>query len=334
MENRKVTIADVAKRAKVSPASVSRYLNGVEGNLSPDTADRIRQAIDEMGYQPNAWARSLKTRRSGLLAVVAADLSNSYVPSVLDGIDSAANDAGYSLIIGNAKNDQSREAMLLERLHQQRIEGLVLQSTAEHSSGPLRSLMESGIPIMLIDRSVDGQSDLDLVALDNRGAISMALGHLRAQGFSQIIYVTDPPDMASSRRERELAVMASRSSWAAVRVVVRRDATPAALVEAIGDLLTDSERTAVLCSNAVATLYALDAIQAGGWAVPGELGLMMVDNPDWAPYVLGGITSVAQPTHDLGRQAAMRLLHRIRHPAIPPMEMRLPGQLIVRKSTQ
>ncbi len=335
MKTKGITIADVARRAQVSQASVSRYLNGIEGNLSTETAGRIQKAINDMGYRPNAWARSLKTQRSGLLAVVVPDLANSFVPAVLDGIEAATNDAGFSLLIGNSQNDQMRESALLDRLLQQRAEGIILQPTSDHVSEPLRALVSEGVPVVLIDRLTHDELVLDMVGLDNRGAIRMAFEHLQARGYRQIVYVTDPPDAVSSRHEREQAVLAHQSAWGAVRLVVRTHNDPGALTSVLKEAvdIVPGGHTAVLCSNGMTALYALEAIRTIGYLVPGDLGMMMIDDPTWAPYVLGGITSIAQPTFNLGNRAAQRLLNRIHHTVTKPLETRLPGQLMIRNST-
>ncbi len=335
MKNKGITITDVARQARVSPASVSRYLNGVEGNLSVETAERIREAIDMMGYRPNAWARSLKTRHSGLLAVVVPDLRNSFVPAVLDGIETATNSAGFSLLIGNAQNDWARESALLDRLLHQRVEGIILQPASHNASEPLRVLIAEGVPIVLIDRLTQDELPLDMVGLDNSGAIRMALDHLQSMGYRQLVYVTDPPDVVSSRREREQAILACQSGWDVVHVAVRTHNAPDSLIALLSQTLDTAPRaqTAVLCGNAVTALYALKAIDAAGYRVPDDLGLMTIDDPDWAPYVLGGITSLAQPTFDLGSRAAQRLLDRIRNKVMPRLEVRLPGQLLIRNTT-
>lgn len=336
MKPKGITIADVAQRAQVSPASVSRYLNGVEGNLSAETAQRIAQVIEDLGYRPNAWARSLKTQRSGLIAAVVADLSNSYVPAVLHGIENITNSAGFSLLIANAQNNPDHESYLVERLLNQRVEGILLQPSSNKLTPSLRSLITNNIPLVLIDRLMDDVDDWDMVGLDNAGAIHLALKHLESQGYRQIVYVTDPPDEVSSRREREQTVLSSYAQWEALQIFVRRDNDPSGLIAIIDQMLAHSndECTAVVCSNAVTALYAVKAIELCGYRIPQDMGLIMIDDPDWAPFVLGGITSVAQPTFDLGNQAAQRLVDKIQQTSISsPSHTRLSGSLVIRHST-
>ncbi len=337
MKSKGITIADVALKAEVSPASVSRYLNGVEGNLAPQTAERIARVIEELDYRPNAWARSLKTRKSGLVAAVVADLTNAYVPAVLDGMETQINQAGYSLMIGNTQNDSHLESLLIERLLNQRVEGILIQPSSMRVTPALTAVLNRQVPVVLVDRLLSGVSELDRVGLDNYGAVDTALDHLFAQGYRDLLYVTEAVEDVSSRWERKKAVEQSTLPWRDVRIFIRESAEPAGLIGTLHRVREnrDGIPAAVLCGNSVAALLAVQAITQAGYSVPGDFGLMTIDDPPWAPFVLGGISAVEQPTIELGRQAAQRLLQRIANPeAHAPVHSRLPGVLKARHSTQ
>ncbi|MDA8194592.1 MAG: LacI family DNA-binding transcriptional regulator [Thermaerobacter sp.] len=331
-----ITIADVATRAEVSPASVSRYLNGSTGNLSERTAERIAQAIRDLGYRPNAWARSIRTRRSGLIAAVVADLNNPYAPGVLEGIEAVINRHGYSLLIASAQNDASHESVIVERLLNQRIEGILLQPSADRLTAPLSEVLDEHIPLVLIDRQIRDAATIDMVGLDNAGAIRTALTHLQQAGYRKILYVTDPPESVSSRLEREQAVLAGQSQWTAVQIYTRQGPDPKPLLETIQAMLSHPPHapTALLCSNGVTALFTVKAIGIGNLKVPAALGLMTIDDPEWAPFVYGGITSLAQPTFELGSRAARRLMDKLHdQEGLAPTIIRLSGSLIPRSST-
>lgn len=337
MASRNPTISDVALKAGVSRTTVSRYLNGNWDNLASNTAQRIAEAITELDYRPNAWARSLKTRRSGLIGAIVADLRNAYVLAVLEGIEAVVNDYGYSLLISNAQNDWECEDKTIERLLHQRIEGLLLQSCDNRPSTALKTLIDENIPVVLIDRAIDLTPTLDTILLDNQGAIALALSHLERQGYRQVLYVTDPSEHVTSRNERAQAVKARQSATLSVEVFVRKSPNPSDLTQVIEQMVktVPPGHGAILCANVVTTLFALEALTRGGFQVPDDLGLMAIDDPEWAPYVMGGITSIAQPTFDLGQTAARRLISRIgQNPPLTAGRLqRLPGRLIVRRST-
>lgn len=331
------TIADVARKAQVSPASVSRYLNGTEGNLAPATAERIARVIQELGYRPNAWARSLKTRRSGLIAAVVADLSNTYVPAVLEGVETTINKAGLSLLVGNARNDPRQEELLIERLIDQRVEGLLLQPCSVRVSEALASILEQQIPVVLLDRILEGSGrPLNLVALDNAAALHQANDHLLGQGYRQLLYVTEPTREASSRRERETAVIENRNRWHSAEVFTYRDKRSIPLLRQIAQMRSSAvkEPLAILCSNSKTALFVVRSLSEAGIRVPQDVGLMTIDDPEWAAYVFGGITAIGQPTVELGRQGAQSLLAQMsRGTGRRPRQIRLGGLLKVRHST-
>lgn len=328
------TIADVAREANVSTASVSRYLNGVTSNLSPATAERIEQTIRALDYRPNAWARSLKTQRSGLIAAVMTDLKNDYVTSLLDGMEAVIYNAGFSLLIGNTGNDPEQEDRILAKLVDQRVEGILIQPTTTIMSEALREVIDHHIPVVLVDRVLEGMNDLPMVGLDNVGAVELALAHLWGRGYRHLLYVTEPVDRASSRREREATVIAHKSEWAYVDVFTCKDSQADALASRLRQFVAKfPDRSAVLCSNSVTALHTIQAISSLGVKMP-ELGLITIDDPEWAAYVFGGITSIRQPTQDLGRQAAEMLLERTSVVEQPGRQLRLPAQIAVRASTR
>ncbi len=331
-----ITIADVARAAEVSPASVSRFLNGVQGNLAPRTAERIARAIADLDYRPNAWARSLKTHHSGLVAAVVADLTNAFTPALLDGVETQINGSGYSLMIGNSQNDPALENVLIERLLNQRVEGILLQTSSPQVTPALQAVLSQQIPLVLVDRILAGAPELDRVGLDNQGAIGVAMTHLFAQGYRTLAYVTEPVDGISSRQERQQEVVRQSSVWERVNVISIADDEVSGLALRIRNLVAAGRpgSVAVLCANSVAALTAISAVMAEGLRVPQDVGFMMIDDPPWTRFVFGGISAVEQPTGHLGRYAAQCLIQRISQPQTGWERTVLPGILNVRRSTQ
>ena len=332
-----VTIADVAQRAGVSRTSVSRYLNGNLDNLSPGTATRIADAVRDLDYRPNAWARSLKTRHSGLIAAVVADLRNEHILAVLDGIEMAVNSQGYSLLISNAQNRLDYEEKTIERLIQQRVEGVILQPCDDRQSSAVQSLKREDIRVVLMDRSLDVVPALDTVLLDNQDAVDQAMHHIIQQEYRQVLYVTDPPEHVTSRRERETAIKKQHHSTLNVSIFVRESSDASQFVQALQQWMAMSlkERGVIICANVATTLFTVAVLDQLHIQVPTDVGLLAIDDPPWARYVLGGITSIAQPTLDLGRIAAERLMGRIQDShSNPGQVLRLSGRLIERRSTQ
>ncbi len=337
MQNKKrITITDVAIHAQVSPTSVSRHINGVEGNLSPATSQRIAKAIKDLGYRPNAWARSLKSQRSGLIAAIVADLNKTYILGVLEGIEHIVAKTGFSLLISSTQNDPQKQAVIMERLLGQRIEGIIVQPCSDQLSKPLKDALDNKVPIVLVDRLIPQLSYVDSVALDNIKAIDTMLEHFKGVGYKKVLYVTDSTDSISSRQEREQEVLKAQIPDLLIQIYTRQDGEDAwNLAEMIQVALDQSPTPVVLlASNEDSALFSIKALKLANLEVPKDLGFATIDDPEWAFFAFGGVTSLRQPTLDIGHEAANLLIQKIQTPNISDVvKLRLPGKLIPRIST-
>src|SRR5690606_32088916 len=175
------TIADVARHAGVSKATVSRFLNHRETLLSPEIALRVEVAIDELRYTPSPMAQALKRGRSRLIGLVVADITNPYSVAVLRGAEQACREAGYLLMLFNLGNEIERESAGIHALSSYRVEGFIL-NTMGHDAGALLETARQGKPIVLVDRQHHGL-DVDFVSLDNHQAIFLGAQHLLDEGY-------------------------------------------------------------------------------------------------------------------------------------------------------
>lgn len=302
------TILDVAREARASKTSVSRYFGHERERLSPELQARIAMAAQRLGYRPNRMARGLKGGSSGLVGMLVADIRNPFSVAVMHGIEQACRERGLSLMVCNTDNDPSQERAHLELLASYRVEGLVINAVGSPDR-ELQALAERGIPLVLLDRDV-GSIDADVVGLDNQMAIDMALDHLQAQGYRTLLYVSEPPAEASSRQVRlKHFQRGCQARGLNGRVHDRRLDERATLHRAISDFLsrqTTSPR-ALLCANGRVTLAVTRVLQELG--VPlGDIGLLGIDELDWCALVPPGITTLAQPTEAIGRAALQCLL--------------------------
>ncbi|MFO7648731.1 LacI family DNA-binding transcriptional regulator [Halomonas campaniensis] len=304
----RATILEVARAAGASKTSVSRYFGSERQRLSGELQRRIAEAARQLGYQPNQLARSLKGGGSRLIGMLVADIRNPFSIAVMHGVEQACREHGLSLLVCNTDNDPAQEREHLALLTAYRVEGLVV-NIAGSPDRELKRLIDQGIPLVLLDREL---ADLgaELVGLDNALAIDMALDHLQAQGYRELLYVSEPPARASSRQAR---LNRYQSGCAARHLGGRVHCQPleddAALRLAIADFLaapTDSPK-ALLCANGKVTLAATRLLQALG-ARLGDTGLLGIDELDWCALVGPGITTLAQPTDAIGRAAVQCLL--------------------------
>lgn len=332
------TIADVARNAGVSKATVSRFLNHRETLLSPEIASRVEAAIAQLGYTPSPMAQALKRGRSRLIGLVVADITNPYSVAVLRGAEQACREAGYLLMLFNLGNEGERESAGIHALSSYRVEGFIL-NTMGHDAGALLETARQGKPMVLVDRLHKGL-DVDFVSLDNRQAVYLSAQHLLDATYRELLLVTEPLGDVSSRIERVHAFesFVAEHADAEGRCTENRAQDHDALCET---LIACRDRAqargtipAVITSNAVVTLRVVAAVDRLGWQLGQDLGLVGIDDTEWAPYVGPGISTVSQPTNELGRKAAQCLMQRVAGATVPARRTLLPGTLLARGSSR
>lgn len=327
----RVTMLDVAERAGVSKASVSRFIGDDRALLSDATALRIERAIDELGYRPNQMARGLKRGRTRLIGMLVADIRNPYSIAVMHGVETACRKHGYSLVVCNTDRDDEQERQHLASLRAYNIEGLIVNTLGHHLEQLLE--LQREMPLVLVDRKVDALHS-DLVGLDNPVAVHMALDHLEQQGYRDVLLISEAADGTSSRLER----MDSFKSE-----IGRRQRLHGAVLELGPDvngrlrafLAADSTGPkALFCANGIATLACTTALRELGCRLFEDIGLIALDDLDWYPLVGSGITALAQPTDAIGASAFDCLLKRLRGNVDPVRTLDFLPRLIVRGSSR
>lgn len=322
---------DVAELAGVSKASVSRFIGDDRQLLSDTIALRIEQAIETLGYRPNQMARGLKRGRTRLIGMLVADIRNPYSVAVMHGVESACRLHGYSLVVCNTDRDDEQERVHLAALRSYNVEGLIVNTLGHHIE-ELRQLHEE-LPMVLVDRKVE-QLHTDLVGLNNTDAVRQAIDHLDERGYRDILLVSEQQDGTSSRTERVSAfkyLMGQRGHMCAT-VIETGDAFRFHLEEFLAT--PGPGPKALFTGNGVATLACTRMLQELGCPLFDDIGLIALDELDWYPLVGTGITSLAQPTYDIGVTAFECLLQRLRGDQEPPRLFDFPAQLIIRGSTQ
>ncbi|AXJ05251.1 transcriptional regulator [Pseudomonas fluorescens] len=305
----RVTMLDVAEHAGVSKASVSRFIGDDRALLSDAIAQRIEQAIAELGYRPNQMARGLKRGRTRLIGMLVADIRNPYSIAVMYGVETACRRHGYSLVVCNTDRDDEQERQHLALLRSYNIEGLIV-NTLGHHRDELDELKRE-MPLVLVDRKVEGL-DSDMVGLNNPQAIEMALEHLQQRGFRDVLLVTEPYDGTSSRIERVSSFQQQIGQRKSMNGAVLE--TGSSLANDLQTFLntTDNGPKALFCANGVAALACTLALREIGCRLFEDVGLVALDDLDWYPLVGSGITALAQPTEEIGARAFECLLKRLR----------------------
>ncbi|CRM94272.1 MULTISPECIES: LacI family DNA-binding transcriptional regulator [Pseudomonas] len=325
----RVTMLDVAERAGVSKASVSRFIGDDRALLSDAIALRIEQAISELGYRPNQMARGLKRGRTRLIGMLVADIRNPYSIAVMHGVETACRQHGYSLVVCNTDRDDAQESQHLAALRSYNIEGLIVNTLGHHLDQLLE--LQREMPLVLVDRKVEPLHS-DLVGLDNPAAVRMAVEHLEQQGYREVLLVSEATDGTSSRLERLAsfkAEIAARQGLSGA-VLELDDALPIHLQA----FLAKPGAKALFCANGVAALACTRALKALGVELFADVGLIALDDLDWYPLVGTGITALAQPTEAIGASAFACLLKRLRGDTAPTRTLDFLPELMIRGSTQ
>jgi LacI family kdg operon repressor len=335
---RHATISDVAREAATGKTSVSRYLNGELDALSPDPRARIAAAITRLNYQPSQMARGLKRGRTRLIGLLVADLTNPYSIEVRQGVEAACHALGYMPLVCNAANQVEMERRYLELLTTYRVEGVIINATGAQEA-MLRSLGDGGIPVVLVDRNIDGLV-ADIVGLDNTAAVQQGVQHLIERGFATIFFVVQPYENVRPRRLRAAAfaeAMRQHRQAHGHTIVLDLDA-PAAMLGILDALdwriaqTGGAQHNAVFAANApVALAIARHLNKRHGALWQEHVALMAIDDPEWTE--LTGITTIRQPTYAIGYRAVEFLHQRIEGEVRAARISMLPGQLIERRST-
>ncbi|NCE86777.1 LacI family DNA-binding transcriptional regulator [Pseudomonas sp. Q1] len=325
----RVTMLDVAERAGVSKASVSRFIGDDRALLSDAIALRIEHAIEALGYRPNQMARGLKRGRTRLIGMLVADIRNPYSIAVMHGVETACRRHGYSLVVCNTDRDDEQERQHLAALRSYNIEGLIVNTLGHHLDQLLE--LQREMPLVLIDRKVEPLHS-DLVGLDNPAAVRMALEHLQQQGYRDVLMVSEAADGTSSRLERQASFIAEidRRPGLTGKVLELDEA----LENNLQVFLAKPGAKALFCANGVAALACTRALKALGCHLFDDVGLLALDDLDWYPLVGSGITALAQPTEAIGASAFDCLLKRLRGDTDPTRTLDFLPELIVRGSTR
>jgi DNA-binding LacI/PurR family transcriptional regulator len=301
---------------------------------------KVEAAIRELNYHPNHVARSLKTSKTRTLGIVIPDMTIPFFPQVVSGAEAAARERGYVLIAVNSGDDCERQKELLSLLRAQRVEGilLVLASTpTPHTQ--ISRILDSGIPMVCLDRVPD-RLRVDSVSVENREAGRLGMEHLVAMGHRRIAVVTGP---LALRNERQRLLGCKQAFEDAGLTLEDNLVWEGNLrVDDVAGLCRERlERShdrpeAIFCTNGPTALGALRAFRACGLETPRDIAFATFDELTIDELFLPSITTIVQPSYDIGFRAAELLLKRIEGESVngTPMTVRLPAVLKIRESSR
>ncbi|MCP2241232.1 LacI family DNA-binding transcriptional regulator [Thermoanaerobacterium thermosaccharolyticum] len=336
-DNFKITIDYVAKKAGVSKTTISRFLNGRYEYMSDATRENIKKVIEELNYRPNNLARSLKLNRSNLIGVLVSDIGNHFSSILVKGIEKVLKENGYNLIIASTDNDSLKEREYILSLLDNNVDGLIV-NTAGGNDDFLIELSKKGLPIVLADRSIK-DTVFDTVVVNNYEVTSELILHLIKNGYNRIGFFTEKIGDISTRTERKQAFLDVCREYRIndSNLIFEVDDDLSKIEENIVSMMEDGRksRTAVFAVNGVVLLDVLKVIDKLKLKIPDDIAVCGYDDWGWASLIPPGITTISQPTYEVGVESAKRLLNRIRGgDEIKPKKLVLKAELVVRGSTR
>jgi LacI family transcriptional regulator len=289
--------------------------------------------MDEVGYQANAVARALRIKRSQALGLIISDITNPFFSAVARGVEDVAQERGYTLILCNSDEDPDKEEAYLRILGAGRVDGLVLApSGTDHNY--LMRMHRSHFPLVLLDRAIP-HLPISSVHVDGERAAHEAVTHLIGLGHSRIGMVSGLGSITSSaeRIRGYRRAMIEADLLVDERLIVSGDSRLEGGEVATAHLLDlRPPPSALFVANNMMTLGAVAAVHDRGLQIPADIALVGFDDFPWADVFRPRLSTVAQPTYELGRRGAELLVERIADPLAAPERIMLPGHLVIRES--
>lgn len=326
------TLKEVAKLAGVSTATVSNALNETK-YVSEEVKDKINRAIEELNYQPNIVAKSLRVQESRIIGVLISDVANPFFSIVVRGIEEELSKSNYSILLCNTDSSVEKERKYLEVMIGKRVDGLVV-SSAGNTGDYFRSLDKTGVPIVFLNRCPEFMNS-DVIMTNNIQGAYSATEHLIRHGYCKIAIITGPSSI-STGKDRLIGYKRALEDYGVAlsdSLVKEGLFTIQSGYDKMKELMEqETKPDAVFISNNSMTLGAYKYLKEAGIRIPDQIAVLGYDDPDWADIVEPPITTVRQPAYQLGVHAANLMLARINEKQVKREIMYMDTTLIIRRS--
>ncbi len=327
-------IYEVAKRAGVSPSTVSRVLSQPDV-VSAKTRSRVLRAVDVLGYTPNSTAKNLRTARTGKLLVTVPDISNPFFSLILQGIEDAAQREEYAVLLGDTQHDERREQRYATMLNSKEADGLIFlgHRLPEAAQARIRHAAPRCAPVVN-GCEFNPRVSVPSVHIDNERAAADAMSLLYDLGHRRIGIVAGPLVSPLSRDRLRGASTVATERGGDDLTVVGGDFTVESGGEAAARLLaSDRPPTAIFCFNDEMAMGVLDHARQRGLNVPRDLSVVGFDDIRFARYTQPALTTIAQPMREIGEGTVKLLLSILVDDSVTPASVTLPHRLVVRATT-
>ncbi len=332
MKSARMDINAVAKRARVSIATVSRTINNVP-TVNAQMAKRVWEAIRELNYFPNTQARALVSGRSRLLGLIVSEITNPFFPELIQGFEDVAVESGYEILVSSTNYDPSRMSLCIRRMLERNAEGVAIM-TFGIEEPLLDQLADRNVPIVTVDVGPD-RPGFSLLKVDYRHGIRQGVQHLAALGHRKIGFIAGPKRLHSA--QSRLSAFTSALGECGISPepdwLMDGDHTLEGGIAAMDRVLTSGKvPTAVMCSNDMTAIGVLHKAYRAGLSVPDDLSVIGFDDIHMARVTIPPLTSIHMSRHDLARAAVMALRAHLEGTG-PDREHKIDTHLVVRETT-
>lgn len=341
----KITIADIAEKAGVSKATVSRVLNDRPEGVSSQTRARIQKILCETGFQPSGVARGLATGKSRSVGLIVPDITNPFYPLLIRGVEAALSESGYSLFLCNSACDIVKEKDYVRILMEKGVDGVILDSAESDCDGQVALLEEKGVPFVLLDRIIEGRARQVGVFVDNRQGARLAAAHLFSRKDCSLVFLQGPADLSQSilRLAGVEDVWREKGLPAKALKVLNGDDSIESGYRLTAELLDQVNAgpgmgclpfNALFACNDLMAVGALRALKARGIAVPEQVEVIGFDDIELAHLIDPPLSTVSQPALEMGARSAELLLRLIDGKTPRPETLVLMPKLVLRGTTR
>lgn len=328
-----VNYNDIAKIAKVSSTTVSHVINKTRF-VSPETRDKVLEAMQELNYKPNLLARGLATGVTHTIGLVISDIKNPFYPEIIQGVEELAIRSEYNIFLCNTDYDVEKGLNSIGALIRKKVDGIIIASS-QADKFLFEELAESTIPFVLVDWN-ESKINVDSIYFDFESGIRKAIEYLVSLGHKKIYFISGPKDLktASIRENNFISIIKGYESEGISYKIIEGNHKIDGGINAAKEIEKEKDMpTSIICSNDLTAIGAMKTLQTDGVKIPDQISIIGLDNIMLSEIVSPSLTTIALERYLIGKSAVELLLNRIKNKDIPKQTRYFNTQLIVREST-
>ena len=315
MNNPGVTIKMVAEASGVSTTTISRFLNGKYEYMSEETRKRIEQTIEEMAYRPSSIARSLKSKKTGLIGMVVADITSTFSSILVKGVNDACQQNDYQLIISNTDSSLAREREYINSLIDRQVEGLII-NTVGGNDDFIKEVVDSGVKVVAVDRTLN-ENFVDTVTTDNEKSTKDMVARAYSAGFDYVVFFSKRLNNSSRIRRYNAFLEISKNyvdnANELVYIIPKEEEETGGYKLALERCLKEhkNKKICIFTVNGIVMINILRELNDMGLSIPNDIGVCGYDDWSFTPIIGKGISVISQPSYDVGYKAGNLIVQRI-----------------------